>query len=359
MRYDRQMILPEIGRKGQEAIARARVLVIGAGGLGCPTLLYLAGAGIGTIGIVDHGQVDIPDLNRQILFCEEDRGAKKAVVAREKLLALNPEIDIRAYAEELTDLNAISLFSGYDIIVDGTDSSAARFLINDVAVKLKKPVVCGEIQKFEGRVSVFNTGEGPCYRCLYPQSSQDGIVNCTGAGVIGALAGIIGTIQAMEVIKIIVGHSSFKPSIGKLWIIDSRTMETSMINIPERKDCPVCSRPAAEIIPQYSSPVCAAATVVEISCAEFSLRRDFTLIDVREREEWDCGHIPGSMNLPLSALNDNPGLYTPPERGACLLYCQRGVRSKKAAEILLQAGYTNIYSLTGGYAAWREGNPRF
>jgi adenylyltransferase/sulfurtransferase len=351
-RYSRQIILPEIGAAGQDSLAAARVLVVGAGGLGCPALQYLAGAGVGTIGIIDPDSVDISNLQRQTLYKTSDAGMPKAAVARERVLQLNPDITVNAYIEELTDKNVLGLFSGYDVIIDGTDNFAAKFLINDAAVKTGRPVVYGAIQGFDGQVSVFGAAQSPCYRCLYPQPPEGIVLNCAEAGVIGALAGIVGSAQAMEAIKLIVRDPSFVPLSGKLWLIDVRTMETRIVKIPKRKDCTVCSRPAAEItLPSYS-PVCSAAMVVEVDCNGIT---DAILIDVRELPEWEAGHIAGALHLPLSVLQKNPDTFTPPENGkTCVLYCQRGQRSRRAAEILLNAGYQDIFSLKGGYEAWKN-----
>jgi adenylyltransferase/sulfurtransferase len=353
-RYSRQVILPEIGARGQERLARARVLVIGAGGLGCPALLYLAGAGVGAIGIVDFDRVAVSNLQRQVLFVSGDEGRLKAEAAKERLLALNPAIAVDAYAEELTDGNVIGLFSAYDMILDGTDNFAARFLINDAAVKLGRPVVYGAVQGFTGHVSVFGAPGGPCYRCLYPQPPRAQIMNCAEAGVIGALTGMIGTAQAMEAVKLIVGHESFGTLAGRLWTIDARTMETSLLAVPKRGDCGVCARPAAEVVLQYASPVCAACSVVEEIAPGDDIPENAVFIDVRERDEWDAGHIGNARHLPLSALQKNPELFAPPPKGTCcVLYCQKGGRSRKAAEILMQAGFTGLVSLKGGYEAWR------
>lgn len=353
-RYGRQVVLPEIGPAGQDRLAHARVLVVGAGGLGCPALQYLAGAGIGMIGIIDHDRVDISNLQRQILYRESDAGNPKVQAAKEAISALNPDIQITAYDEELTDRNAISLFSAYDIVIDGTDNFAAKFLINDAAVKLGKTVIYGAIQGFDGQVSVFDPRHGPCYRCLFPAAPAAKIQNCAEAGVIGALAGIVGTMQAMEAIKLIAGHESFSPLIGRLWMIDTKTMETRTIKIPKCPDCPVCSRSPSQIRLEYSSPVCAASTAItEICCDDPLWAQNIMIIDVREREEWDCGHIDGAIHLPLSALMTDPSVFPAQlESSPCVLYCQAGYRSKKAVEILQQEGFTNLYSLKGGYDAW-------
>lgn len=352
-RYSRQIIMPEIGEAGQSRLSNARVLVVGAGGLGCPALQYLAGAGIGTIGIIDHDRVDETNLHRQILFNMNNIGKPKARAAGEHLLKLNPEIIIQAYDEELADKNVLTLFSSYDVILDGTDNFSAKFLINDAAVKCGKPVVYGAIQGFDGQVTVFDAARGPCYRCLHPQPPRGVVLNCAEAGVIGALAGMIGTMQAMEVIKLIVGHDSFRPLRGQLWMIDSRTMETNCLSIPKNPDCPVCSHPAPEIVLQYASPVCSTATVREIEIADLSALSECIMIDVREQEEWDGGHMPDARHMPLSALSHDPGLLNPYREKTCILYCQRGMRSRKAATILLEAGFQDVFSLTGGYEQWQ------
>lgn len=356
-RYSRQMILPEIGAEGQARLLAARVLVVGAGGLGCPALLYLAGAGVGTIGIIDHDRVDVSNLHRQILFGADDTGKPKALAARDRLHALNPAITLHVHDAELTDENAPGLFASYDIIIDGTDNFPAKFLINDVAVKLGKPVVYGAIQGFDGQVSVFDAAHGPCYRCLYPESPRGQVQNCAEAGVIGALAGIAGTMQAMEAIKLIAAHHSFAPLRGTLWMIDAKTMETRILAIRKNPDCPVCSRPAAEIVPRYASPVCALTTVRDIECGDLAAIGDAVLIDVREKEEWDGGHIKGACHVPLSAIKNDPEVFSPYRKKPCILYCQRGMRSRMAAEILMNAGFTELYSLKGGYETWLSAAP--
>ena len=352
-RYGRQEILPEIGVAGQKKLAAARVLVVGAGGLGCPVLQYLAGAGVGTLGIVDHDSVDISNLQRQILYATEDQGKQKAVAARERLLLLNLDITINAYSEELTERNALGLFSVYDVIVDGTDNFSAKFLINDAAIRTGKPVIYGAIQGFEGQVSVFGVSQGPCYRCLHPQPPKSTVLNCAEAGVIGALAGIVGTVQAMEVIKLIVGHSTFCSLAGKFWMIDVRTMETRIMKLPKQENCPTCSKAPLEILLPNYSPVCSAVMVEEIDCSDLTALPNSILIDVRELSEWEAGHIEGARHLPLSLLQKNPDAFCSPENGnTCVLYCQKGMRSRKAAQILLTTGFSNIRCLKGGYDAW-------
>ncbi len=357
-RYNRQVILPEIGAEGQKKLAAARVLVIGAGGLGCPVLQYLAAAGVGTLGIVDHDTIDISNLQRQVLYDTADQGKQKAVAAREKIQRLNPDIVIHTHAEKLTENNILGLFSGYDIIVDSTDNFATKYLINDAAVKTAKPVVYGAIQGFEGQISVFDSTRGPCYRCLYPQPPQEAVASCAENGVIGALAGIAGTVQAMEAIKLIVDHQLFQSLVGKLWMIDTRMMETRILNIARQKECPVCSKPPVEIALQNYSPVCSATMVTEIDCKDVT-PDDAVIIDVRELPEWGEGHIDGAHHVPLTVLQKNINVFTQPGDGKiCVLYCQKGGRSRKAAEQLLNAGFKNVYSLRGGFEAWKNTRSR-
>lgn len=354
LRYSRQVSLTEIGIAGQERLSAARVLVVGAGGLGCPVLHYLTAAGTGNIGIMDHDRVDLSNLQRQTLYTTADQGGLKALVAKERLSQLNPDISIKAYPEALTAKNALNIFSDYDIIIDGTDNFAAKFLLNDAAVKAGKPFVHGAIQGFDGQVSIFDSRQGPCYRCLHPHPPQDMVLNCAEAGVIGALAGIVGTVQAMETIKHIVKHDSFHTLVGKLWMVDTRTMESHVLTIPKQENCPTCSKTAAEIVLPSVSPACIATTkVAEIYPCEAAAETGVLFIDVRNLSEWEAGHIDGARHIPLSVLQKNPYAFIPPENGApCILYCQKGGRSQAAGAILLNAGFGNIRSLKGGYEAW-------
>lgn len=350
-RYDRQIVLPEIGQNGQQRLADSSVLCVGAGGLGCPALLYLAAAGIGRIGIIDFDSVDETNLQRQVLFTIHDIGKNKAEAATERLQRLNPEISIQAYTYELTDKNAQGLFHNYDIIIDGTDNFATKFLINDTAIKTDTPFIYGSILGFDGQISVFNHQNGPCYRCLFPEPPQGYIPNCAEAGVIGAVAGMIGTTQAMEAIKIITNHESFTPLSGKLWTIDTKSMESRTLSLPKNPECPTCSKPKEAIFLQYTSPVC--GYVSETTPDQARDNNAALLIDVRERDEWDAGHIAGAQHLALSLLmrGDKPDLDLNTE---IILYCQKGPRGVRAAQILKQHGYLNISNMAGGYHAWLE-----
>lgn len=356
-RYSRQISLPEMGAAGQQKLAAASILCIGAGGLGCPALLYLATAGLGRIGIVDFDLVAESNLQRQILFSAERVGQPKTNEAAKRLKNLNPDIQIDVYDEALTTENAAPLFSVYDLVLDGTDNFETKFLINEAAVKLGKPWIYGAIQGFDGQVSVFNgplqTGaRGPCYRCLYPEKPKARILNCAEAGVMGAVAGIIGVTQSLQAIQLIVGHARFSPLIGKLWMLDTRTMATKILNLEKRSDCPVCSRSPEEIA--FSSYDFSACQIIrEITVDQLKQIKDPLLIDVREQEEWDRGHIEGARLWPLSRLmkEDLPNLSKDVEM---ILYCQKGLRSLQAARTLKARGFLNVTSLSGGFEAWTQ-----
>lgn len=348
-RYGRQTILPEIGAAGQEKMSRASVLCIGAGGLGCPALLYLAAAGVGRIGIVDFDSVDETNLQRQVLFTVEQIGRNKAEAARERLEALNPDITIKSYPVELTDKNAGGLFDDYDIIIDGTDNFAAKFLINDAAVKSGKPFIYGSILGFDGQLSVFNAPGGPCYRCLFPEAPKGHVPNCAEAGVIGAVAGVVGTAQTMEAIKIIVRHKSLTPLIGKVWTLDMRSMENRILSLPKSPDCPTCSKSREDITLQYTPRVC--GFIPEVTPEQAIGNKSALLIDVREQEEWDVGHIECARLFPLSKLLQGDSLDASKDC-EIIIHCQKGKRGLQAAEILRARGYLNVSNMAGGYEAW-------
>lgn len=348
-RYTRQIILPEMGEEGQGRLSSARLLCVGAGGLGCPALLYLAAAGIGHMTVIDPDDVDVTNLQRQILFQTSDIGKKKALTAKEHLKSLNPDIDITAIPEKLNAKNAVSLFEKHDLIIDGTDNFSAKFLINDAAVKTGKPVVFGAIQGCEGQVCVFDSRASSCYRCLYPHFPQAQIQNCAEAGVIGAIAGIVGTMQAMQAIELIVGSEIFKPLVGKLWSIDVRTMEVSTFSIPKNADCPVCHLPKSQIELRPEESICLVRTIPQI---DFIDQNDHILLDVREEHEYRSGFIPQSVNWSLSRMEsgDWPDLQ---KNRDIIVYCQKGIRSLRAAELLMGEGFLKVTSLAGGYEEWR------
>jgi len=340
-RYNKQIILPEIKLEGQEKLRSAKVLVIGAGGLGCPVLQYLAAAGVGTIGIVDGDNVEISNLQRQVLYTAEDIGQSKAIVAERKLKALNPHIHINTYAVFLDSKNALELMREYDIIVDGSDNFATRYLINDACIILDKPMVSGAIYKFEGQVSVFNYNNGPTYRCIFPEPpNADESPNCAEIGVIATLPGIIGAIQASEVIKIITGTGEVLS--GRLLVIDTLTMSTRIFHFKLNE--------ANKLIRQLQdTDQNCELPIISIQYEELKqlLKEDANvqLIDVREREEHEAGNI-GGINIPLSLLASSYHLIDP--NNMVVVYCSSGVRSSQYAKLLLQNGFIKVLTLKNG-----------
>lgn len=342
--------MPEIGDEGQKKISAASVLCIGAGGLGCPALLYLAAAGVGRIGVVDFDVVDESNLQRQVLFQTDQVGQNKAQAAQNRLTALNPEIEIEAYPYGLDADNAMSLFKSYDVIIDGTDNFSSKFLINDAAVKAGKPFVYGSILGFEGQLSVFNYKGGPCYRCLFPEAPKSHIPNCAQAGVIGAIAGMVGTVQAMEAIKIIVDHEDLPPLSGAVQIMDIRHMDHKRIALEKDPHCTICSLSTEDIILRAEPLSC--DILDEITPMQLHKKTDILLLDVREKEEWDAGHIEGAQHFALSAL-ENGARPDLPKNQDIILYCQRGMRGQKAGKILQKQNSSGVYyNLKGGYEAW-------
>lgn len=351
-RYHRQSILPEIGAEGQDRLRAARVLVIGAGGLGCPALQYLAGAGVGTIGIVDHDRVDVTNLHRQTLYNTHDAGGPKATTAAKTIQALNPECHVVAHNNRLDANNGPDLIQSYDVVLDGTDNFATKFLINDLCVKHDKPLVYGAVQGYEGQVAVFDATRGPCYRCLHPDLPQAPIMNCAEAGVLGPVAGLTGTAQALEAVKIVLGHQDLSPRYGVLFLLDGRRLASQSFQIPKNPNCPTCSKPKETIMIDHNPDDPGPIPEIDI---EDELLHSAKIIDVREVDEWEAGYIDGAHHLPLSVLLQNPGTFEDiASDGHHVFYCQKGMRSLKAAEILKSAGYERLYSLAGGYSAWEK-----
>lgn len=339
-RYSRHLILSEIGEAGQRKLKSAKVLVVGAGGLGCPVLQYLAAAGVGTIGIVDFDVVEESNLQRQVLYTAEDAGKQKAIVAKTKLAAQNPHIVLHSHAVALDSGNALELFSAYDIIVDGSDNFATRYLVNDACVILKKPLVFASIFKFEGQVSVFNYNNGPTYRCLYPEPPAPGDVpNCSEIGVIGVLPGIAGTLQANEVIKLITGIGELLS--GKLLSFDALSMQFNIFRVKA-----VAANQAISKLIDYEA-FC--RVVKEISAAELKQKlnasTDLQLVDVREPSEYNSKNI-GGLLIPIGTLEQN--LHRLDREKEIVVHCASGVRSRKAAELLMKSGFEKVYSLKNG-----------
>jgi adenylyltransferase/sulfurtransferase len=361
LRYSRHLLLPEVGVSGQRKLKAARVLTIGAGGLGSPLSLYLAAAGVGTIGIVDFDVVDLTNLQRQIVHGTSTLGRPKLDSAEARLTDLNPNVRIERHETRLTSENALEIIGEYDIVVDGTDNFPTRYLVNDACVLLDKPNVYGSIFRFEGQASLFYAKEGPCYRCLYSEPPPPGLVpSCAEGGVLGVLPGIIGSIQALETIKWIIGAGN--TLLGRLLLFDALKLRFRELELRKDPSCPICGdNPTIHELIDYeafcgigSEPV---YTGPEITAEE--LRREMNekgenlvVVDVREPHEWDIAHIEGARLIPLGQLPER--LSELDGHAEIVTHCHRGVRSMKALEILKGAGYGKVRSLAGGIDAWAE-----
>ena len=349
-RYSRHLLLSEIGLEGQQKLKDSSVLVVGAGGLGSPVLMYLASAGIGKIGIADFDRVDESNLHRQIIHKSSSVGKLKSESARDTILELNPTVSVETFTEKLTGTNALKILSGFDLVVDGTDNFPTRYLLNDCCVFLKKPLIYGSIHKFEGQVSVFNSEIGPCYRCLFPVPPKEGLIqNCAETGVIGILPGIAGTIQANEAIKVLLSIGN--PLIGRLLIFDSLKMNFEEMKFKKDPNCPVCGKNPSITEPIDYDFFCGISEnkSMEISAKELRekiLSEKIFLIDVREPKEAEISRIENSILIPLGTLESKLG--TLPNYNEIVFYCQAGTRSKKAAETAKNAGFKNVGFLVGG-----------
>jgi adenylyltransferase/sulfurtransferase len=366
-RYVRHITLPDVGRQGQLRLKNARVLIIGTGGLGSPVSLYLAAAGIGTLGLVDFDRVESSNLQRQVVHGSSTLGMAKVDSARRRLHDLNPGIRIDAHDCALTPDNALQLVGDYDLVVDGTDNFATRYLLNDACVLLKRPLVYGALHRFDGQMSLFNHQDGPCYRCLYPKSPPAELApNCNAGGVIGVLPGVVGLIQATEAIKLILGIG--EPLVGRLMRFDALAMKFSEVRFKRRADCPSCSPARSDRSLQSEAPVlCASAVRSQALPAELliapqllrlSLARgdDLLLLDVREPNELEVCRLPAALNIPLGELGERLHELER-ERPLCLI-CYGGPRAERAAHLLLEAGFTRLQVLQGGLKAWaREIDP--
>ncbi len=362
-RYSRHLILPEVGMDGQRALKAAKVLCIGAGGLGSPAAMYLAAAGVGTLGIVDFDVVDLSNLQRQLLHGTPDVGRPKLDSAKERLHALNPNAHIETYETALSSENALELFEPYDVILDGTDNFPTRYLVNDACVLTGKPNAYGSIFRFEGQASVFATTDGPCYRCLYPEPPPPGLVpSCAEGGVLGVLPGIIGTIQATETIKLILGKG--EPLIGRFLIYDALRMRFRELKLRKDADCPVCgTHPTVTKLIDYEQ-FCGVAphaeadrmaeTTDEMTPRELKERLDrgepIVVVDVREAQEYQINRIPGSTLIPLGELPQRYEELNP--NAAIVCQCKSGMRSAKATGFLRSIGFKNVRNLQGGILGW-------
>jgi molybdopterin/thiamine biosynthesis adenylyltransferase/rhodanese-related sulfurtransferase len=362
LRYARHLILPDIGLAGQERLKAARVLLVGAGGLGSPVALYLAAAGVGTLGLVDWDVVDVTNLQRQILHGTSGIGRSKLESARARLLDLNPHTSVETYATRLTSDNALDILRGFDVVVDGSDNFPTRYLVNDACVLLGKPNVYGSIFRFDGQASVFDARVGPCYRCLFADPPPPDLVpSCAEGGVLGVLPGIIGSIQALETIKLIVGVG--ETLVGRLLLCDARRLQFRELALTKDPDCPVCgTHPTVTALIDYEA-FCGVGDGgkgtgegdgVEIEAAE--LKREWTanpklvVIDVREPHEYEIARIDGARLIPLAELPAR--LRELDARAEIVTHCHHGVRSLRALDMLKGAGFANVRSLHGGIDAW-------
>ncbi len=356
-RYSRHLLLPEIGASGQEKLKAARVLIVGAGGLGSPAGLYLAAAGIGTLGILDHDRVDLSNLQRQLLFDTASVGSSKALSAQARLRALNPEINVIAHELELGAGNALELLRQYDCIVDGSDRLSTRYLVNDACVILQRPLVSAAIHRFEGQAMTYVPGRGPCYRCLFPESAAGVAASCAEAGVLGVLPGMLGALQATEAIKLILGLG--EPLVGRLLTYDALAMQWREFRFARREDCAVCgSKPAirtlADSVAHGSAPrgPCRAMQVPQLR----ALLRDsagpahITVVDVREPREYAVGHLAGALNIPVADLPRRRAEI--PLEFPVVFVCRSGTRSRAACELVAGTGIQEPASLEGGMLAW-------
>ncbi|HIF38627.1 MAG TPA: molybdopterin-synthase adenylyltransferase MoeB [Gemmatimonadetes bacterium] len=366
-RYARHLMLPEVGKKGQILLKDSSVLVVGAGGLGSPVALYLAAAGIGTLGLVDFDEVDVTNLQRQILYGTEDIGKPKLESAYRRIFSLNPHVEVISHPCRLDSQNALEILENYDVVVDGTDNFPTRYLVNDACVLLGKPSVYGSIFRWEGQVSVFGKDDGPCYRCLFREPPPPGMVpSCAEAGVLGVLPGIIGSLQALEVIKIVLGQG--ESLVGRLLIFDALELKWREVKIRRNPDCPVCGNEPTqtELIDydvfcgvasdQFEDQAKTSEKFIEIKPSELRDRLKVDpppfLLDVREPFEWDIVNLSdlGAFLIPLGELSER--IAELPSDREIVVHCRSGVRSAKAADILSDSGFSGLYNLNGGILGW-------
>ncbi len=364
LRYSRHLIMPEVGMEGQLKLKQAKVLCIGAGGLGSPLALYLGAAGVGKLGLVDFDIVDFTNLQRQVIHGTSDVGRSKLQSARETLREINPNTEVETYETRLSSDNALDIFRDYDIVADGTDNFPTRYLVNDACVLLGKPNVYASIFRFEGQASVFYAARGPCYRCLYPDPPPPGLVpSCAEGGVLGVLPGIMGCIQAMETIKLILGRG--EPLIGRLLLFDALGLKFRELKLRKNPECPVCGthRTITQLIDyeqfcgirgEEYTPM--QTGIPEITPAEVKRKMDthepFVLIDVREPHEYQICRIPGSKLIPLGEVPQR--MHELSSADDIVVHCKSGMRSAKAVDFLMKSGFRKIHNLKGGILAWSD-----
>jgi adenylyltransferase/sulfurtransferase len=365
-RYSRHLIIPDVAMAGQQRMMNAKVLCVGAGGLGSPALMYLAAAGIGTLGIVEYDTVDESNLQRQIIHGQSDIGKSKAQSAKEKIAEINPYVNVITHETRLDNSNVMEIFSQYDIIVDGTDNFATRYLVNDACVLLKKPYVWGSIYRFDGQASVFWAEYGPCYRCLYPEPPPPGMVpSCAEGGVLGVLCATIGSIQTTEAIKVLTGVG--EPLIGSLMVYDALDMTFRKIKVRKDPNCPLCSQNPTQtaLLPDYEAfcgvlsdaaqEASAGSTItVQELKSKIDAHENYYLIDVREPSEYEIVKIPTAHLIPKQGFIDGSVLATLPQDRPIILHCKSGVRSAECLAILKDAGFSDASHVSGGVVAWAK-----
>jgi molybdopterin/thiamine biosynthesis adenylyltransferase/rhodanese-related sulfurtransferase len=365
-RYSRHLIIPDVAMAGQQRLMNAKVLCVGAGGLGSPALMYLAAAGVGTLGIVEFDTVDESNLQRQIIHGQSDIGKSKAQSAKVKISEINPYVNVITHEVRLDNSNVKEIFSQYDIIVDGTDNFATRYLVNDACVLLKKPYVWGSIYRFDGQASVFWAEYGPCYRCLYPEPPPPGMVpSCAEGGVLGVLCATIGSIQTTEAVKVITGVG--EPMIGSLMIYDALEMSFRKVKVRKDPNCPLCGDNPTQfdLLPDYDAFCGVLSDAAEVAvkdstisvtelASKIAANEGFYLVDVREPSEFEIVRIPGSHLIPKQGFLDGTVLATLPQDKPIILHCKSGVRSAECLAILKGAGFADATHVAGGVIAWAK-----
>ncbi len=364
-RYSRHLIIPDVAMDGQKRLKNARVLCVGAGGLGSPALLYLAAAGVGTLGVIDFDTVDESNLQRQVIHGQSDIGRPKAESARDSIREINPLVTINVHDTQLTVDNVMEIFADYDLIVDGTDNFATRYMVNDAAVLLGKPYVWGSIYRFDGQASVFWAEHGPCYRCLYPEPPPPGMVpSCAEGGVLGVLCASIGSVQVNEAIKLLTGIGD--PLVGRLLVYDALEMSYRTIKVRKDPQCPLCGEnPTQTTLLEDYEDFCGAvsdeaaeaaqgATITATELKEWQdAGKDFLLVDVREPAEFEIVRIPGSTLIPKGDILSGEALSGLPQDRQIVLHCKSGVRSAEALAALKAAGFADAVHVQGGVLAWQ------
>jgi adenylyltransferase/sulfurtransferase len=357
-RYSRHLILPEVAIAGQQRLKRSRVLVVGAGGLGSPAILYLAAAGVGTIGVADFDRVELSNLQRQILYSTNDVGKWKVELAVKRGAELNPEVRLLAHSQQVDATSVSSLVAAYDLVIDGTDNFATRYLINDACVFAGKPNVYGSIYRFEGQASVFAGGNRPCYRCLFPQPpANEAVPNCAEGGVLGVMAGLIGVIQATEALKLLLGIGSALS--GRLLLYDAMSMRFDTLQLSRDPACPVCGDAPSIKTVEQSAVSCAeperpCGSTSDLSAnqlqSELSNGKFLILLDVRNQHEFELCHIKGAVHIPLAELVSRANEVD--KEAEIVVYCKAGTRSSKAIEVLAARGFNRLRNLSGGILSW-------